>query len=175
MTSYLTKLHRNHCRTTRAFSLIEVTLAILVVSIGILSVLSLFGTGLEQNARATDQTLTVLFAEEVLSGIRARADQNWSNLNGAVEIPVAFADLWYPAPDKIKLNGLIQTNVFYRVGAPDILQASYRYRVVILTNTAETVKHVSLELWNSHFGEVSRENAFIYYTEIFNAIDMPSE
>jgi len=158
-------------KSLAAFSLIEVTLAIMVVTIGILSVMTLFGTGLEQSARSTDQTYAILFAEEVMSGMRARADQGWTNLSANTVLPPIFSDVWLPAPPDIRATGLIRTNLFYRQDYPGVLQASYRYRLRVTTNEADTVKGITLEIWNSHFGAVSISNALIYYTEVFNTMN----
>ena len=153
-----------------AFSLIEVTLTLMVVSIGILSVMSLFGTGLEQNARSTDHTYVTLFAEEVMSGMRAKADQAWGNLASNAVMQMAFAEAWNPALQEVKADGRIRTNMLCNAVNTNILQASYRYRLRITTNEADTVKGISLEVWNSHFGQVSISNAYIFYTEVINVL-----
>lgn len=55
------------------FSLIEVCLAILVVGLGLLTVFSLFPSGLRSGEDGTADTRTGLFTESVMGGLRANA------------------------------------------------------------------------------------------------------
>ena len=65
------------------FSLIEVCLAVLVVGLGLLSVFSLFPTGVRFSEDSVADTRMALFAGNVLSKMRARADSitSWSVWN----------------------------------------------------------------------------------------------
>lgn len=60
-------------QTSGAFSLIEVNLAIFVVSMGMLTLFSLFPVGLRQVEDSHKVTQEALFADYVLSTIRANA------------------------------------------------------------------------------------------------------
>jgi Tfp pilus assembly protein PilV len=65
------------------FSLVEVCLAVLVVGLGILSIFSLFPTGLAASESASADTETGLFAEEVLFGLQASASEvSWEEWKG---------------------------------------------------------------------------------------------
>ncbi len=57
----------------RGFSLIEINLAIFVVAAGMLTLFSLFPSGLKQINAAHESTQEALFGEYVLSAMRARA------------------------------------------------------------------------------------------------------
>lgn len=65
------------------FSLVEVCLAVLVVGLGLLSIFSLFPTGLAASEAATGDTEMGLFAEQALFGFQARATEvtwdEWKN------------------------------------------------------------------------------------------------
>jgi prepilin-type N-terminal cleavage/methylation domain-containing protein len=54
------------------FSLIEVLIAMLVLSVGAASILSLFAAAASTHRRAVDRTHAALVAERVLSAVRAR-------------------------------------------------------------------------------------------------------
>lgn len=60
-------------KSCSGFTLIEVSLAILVVALGLLSVFSLFPSGLRASEDEVADTRAGLFAETVLNGIRANA------------------------------------------------------------------------------------------------------
>ena len=67
------------------FSLVEVSLAILLIGMGILTLFSLFPAGLKQSENAVMDTHVALFAEEVMNGFRANASSmtnwaTWSNV-----------------------------------------------------------------------------------------------
>ncbi len=89
---------------TSGFSLVEVTLAMMVMAIGILSIMSLFPAGLDQNARSIADTHAAFFAEEVFGGLHAVAETNWAGLAEA-QLPVAASDMWVPAPTNIHVTG----------------------------------------------------------------------
>ena len=55
------------------FTLVEVTLALLVIAIGMLSLFQLFPAGLRENMLSRADLHQSMFAEYVLSGVEARA------------------------------------------------------------------------------------------------------
>ena len=61
------------------FTLVEVTLAILLISVGVLSLFSLFPSGLKQSDDALLDTHLALFSGRILQGITAEASAvtNW--------------------------------------------------------------------------------------------------
>ncbi len=69
-------MNLRHLSRRRGFSLIETSLAVGVVGIGILGVVGLFPAGLEMNRRAMHDTYASLFAAQVMDGIRAEFRRN---------------------------------------------------------------------------------------------------
>jgi len=59
--------------TRDAFSLIEVSLAVLLIGIGLLSLFSLFPLALKESDLAIVETQEAMFADHILSGIEANA------------------------------------------------------------------------------------------------------
>ena len=82
----------NH-RTRSGFTLVEVSLAILVVGLGLLSLFSLFPSGLRASEEASVDTRSGLFASVVLEGMRANAAgiKSWTSWNdGAPGVSAAL-------------------------------------------------------------------------------------
>ena len=75
------------------FTLIEITLALLVVSTGILAVMSVFISGMDQGRRSTAEDRMASFGEVVLAGVRHNAERNWNNFANDAITP-ATGDLW---------------------------------------------------------------------------------
>ena len=57
------------------FSLVEVSLAMMIISVGMISLFGLFPISMKQGEEAYQDTHTALFAEYVLNGIRANFDE----------------------------------------------------------------------------------------------------
>lgn len=66
-------------RQRGGFNLIEVSLAIVVVGLGLIAIFALFPAGLEAIRVASAETSNSLFAERLLNGLHARAaEMNWT-------------------------------------------------------------------------------------------------
>lgn len=97
------------------FSLIEINLAIFMVAMGMLTLFSLFPSGLKQVASAHESTQEALFGDYVLSSLRADAAlltaPQWVTLT-----PAAFPDFvfdsitseQYPAGSGLYMRYLVQ-------------------------------------------------------------------
>jgi len=75
------------------FTLVEVSLAILVVGLGLLSLFSLFPSGLRSGEEAAADTRAGLFASVVLDGMRANAAaiKSWTDWNDGSPSDVSSA------------------------------------------------------------------------------------
>lgn len=150
------------CRS--GFSLVEVCLAILVVGIGLLSVFSLFPSGLRSGEADTADTHMGLFAESVMNGLRANAmaitnsvdwDDNFKTelVRGVLasnSTPVNILDSSVtPSP---------VAWVFPAVANGEPL----RYRLTI----DAVGKSALLELWDGQYGSLSPTQS-MYYTEFW--------
>ena len=67
-------------RKRSGFTLIEVSLAVLVLGLGLMAAFGLFPAGVQQNEESTADTRAGLFADYVLNGMQANAATitNWS-------------------------------------------------------------------------------------------------
>ncbi|MDP2989987.1 MAG: prepilin-type N-terminal cleavage/methylation domain-containing protein [Kiritimatiellota bacterium] len=146
-------------RPSSGFSLVEVTLALMVMAIGILSIMSLFPAGLDQNARSIADTHAAFFAEEVFAGLQARAETNWAEL-AAAQLPVAASDMWTNT-NRVHVSGINVVLNKYEYNTYE--DHALRYRLVLTTNGL--LKAATLFVWPGEFG--STNDPSIFYAEFF--------
>jgi prepilin-type N-terminal cleavage/methylation domain-containing protein len=74
------RLCNRHCR---AFTLVEVNMALLVVGIGLAALLGLFPAALRESSLAAEDTTQAMFAEQVFNMMHANAQsiKTWSGWN----------------------------------------------------------------------------------------------
>jgi prepilin-type N-terminal cleavage/methylation domain-containing protein len=163
----------------QGFTLIEIALALLVTSIGLLALFGLFPVGLEANKAAADETRTAMFAEEVLNGVRAQAAlQPWNAIAANIRLPPPTPDVWSD-PDNLRVvvtgGGAdnFETLVFEKLGTRATASGqreSYRdfgvrYRLEIQDIDAYR-KAVRLKVRPGEFGTT---NTYVFYTELYNS------
>lgn len=154
---------------TSGFSLIEVSLAMMVMAIGILSILALFPAGLDQGARSLADTHAALFAEEVFAGLQAYAETNWVGLESS-RLPIAASPMWSNMATNsiyvtgVNTNNIVVTNIYINNNYEDY---ALRYRLVVVTNVGVNnfLKAATLWIWPGEFGTTN--DAVIFYTEFY--------
>ncbi|MDI6773798.1 MAG: hypothetical protein QME60_00140 [Verrucomicrobiota bacterium] len=87
-------------RSNGGFSLVEVSLAVLLVGAGVLTLFALFPAGLKQADLAVEDTHIGLFAEQALTGLRAEAMkvsdfQVWTNQDDFQQQVVDKVPIYY--------------------------------------------------------------------------------
>ncbi len=162
-------------KVAEGFTLVEVALALLVLSIGLLALFGLFPTGLQMNKQAIDETQAAMFAEEVLNGVRAQAaTQRWDRIRTSIRLPPVAPDMWYQ-PDSLEvvvdLQGNWRTLRYQKLGTRAIdgerqryLDYGVRYKLEIL-DVSPSRKAVRLHV---RPGEYGTTNAYLFYTELYN-------
>ncbi len=151
------KLKRN------GFSLVEVNLAIFVISIGLLTLFSLFPAGLKEGEAGHADTQTSLFCDYVLGTIRANSmavkAKDWDNLSSP------YNDLLYDLPGTVNEGGNRPSKVQYPIGSGlyvryylDIVENGDLYGVRLWTASGEYGTKVLKEF---------KDSAEMYYTELF--------
>jgi len=167
------------------FSIIEATLAVVVVAAGVLSVFLLFSAGLDLASPARGDTACAMFADGVLNGLRAESElaaeqghaawlQFWEDFrDGYTNVPVAVQAAWEGAP--VIWASCLCTNdlaayPFHSLGAGEaVITPPLRYRITVelenplgyITNRAD----VTLKVWPGDRGEARDNDALILYTE----------
>jgi prepilin-type N-terminal cleavage/methylation domain-containing protein len=132
------------------FTLVEVVLAILVVALGVLSVFSLFPTGLRASEDTVADTRAGMFAETVFGQMRGGADGlvNWSDWSN----PDTFKS--------VTVSNLV-VDTIQTVAFPEGSGQQLRYR---LTLVPDTVRYpTKLEVCDGQYGAFQFQS--IFYTE----------
>ncbi len=164
-------------RRRAGFSLVEVSLAILVVAIGLLSVFSLFPASLDFAKKSVDETHIAFFGEEVLNQLQAfvRGSRDAPDVvlkdieDGIIYMDIPAPDRWYGADSlKITADGLgkINTIVFRQVDDQELVSHALRYSLAISQPSPRRLGAL-LRVWNGEYGTTNLEDAVDFYTEFF--------
>ena len=149
----------------QGFTLVEIALAMMVATMGLLVVMGLFVDGLATQQVTVDDTQTALFAEDVLQSYRALASEDWNGVDSVPLPPVAW-DLWdMSKTDPVRVSNLIQTNR-YVVRGSEVEEFAVRYKLDVEDIANSNRKRVRLEVWNGEVG--SLDDSRVFYTELFN-------
>ncbi len=161
------------------FTLVEITLALMVAAIGLLAVFGLIGDSLRANTKTLDDTVAATFAESVFSAIYAN---RWE----AREYNILMADgqsFWDHG------DGEGSTVIRVASGEDDIHTNKYTYNAIdyytlrycleILesktapasTDGENVWRSWRLRVWVGEFADTSRENAYEFYSEQYRFID----
>ena len=154
---------------SQGFSLVEVSLAILVIGIGMLAVLSMFTAGLDQNKRSIDDTKAAFFAEEVFNGLLAESERDWAAIgaNGGTTNLTAAADTTWDSPATLDavIDNKIHTNVYHLSEYPNIVDRSFRYCLNVERRDRCT-KSATLCVYPGEYG--STNNPYVFFMSLFN-------
>lgn len=149
------------------FSLVEVSLALLIVGVAMLTILGLFPAGLEQNARSIGDTRAALFAEEVCGALRVHAETNWPAIGVSIgALGCAASNNWDNQVSlAIRLNNKVQTNIYRHPDNTNLINHALRYRAALATNGA--IKALALRVWTGQYGTTN--NPAIFYAEFYRS------
>lgn len=159
------------------FTLVEIALAMMVISVGLLAVFGLFPAGMSSNKNAIDDTYGAMFAEEVFNGVRAvLSTNNWNTLNwNNINIPERSSQKWgFPHQQIIRANRGLQT-AEYRPAAleGDAVEFAVRYDLMLLPHPQDT-QNRAYAILTLHVGQVGpTNNPLRVYTEFFNSRGVP--
>lgn len=145
------------------FSLIEVTLSILLIGIGLLSLFSLFPMALQESELAITDTQEAMFADHVLNGIEgnAMAITNWTEWTMSGNLIEGI----YPLETEGMSVSAHNTYVDFPEPGSGAEARPLRYRLNItpLSGRPER-KSVRLEVKSGRYGVFT--NAAVFYTEL---------
>lgn len=144
-----------------AFSLIEVSLAIFVIASGMLIMFSLFPAGLRQVETAQTSTQEALFADYLLSSLRAEAFQmpssDWNNIQ-------RFQDI------VLGITGQQALDQILTVDFPELSDQACRYMLSI-QDGGNGLRQVFLWCHSGRYGAtdvaIFKSSASKFYTELF--------
>jgi type II secretory pathway pseudopilin PulG len=162
---------------TDAFTLVEVTLALLVVAIGLVTVFSLFPTGLSQAKKSSDETQAAVFAEEVFAGYRGMVESDavlWERLGtaSAPGLGAACAGMWTNWGGGITVKVAAVSSAPLTVRYRDwngMVQYAFRYDLEFGdAGAGGDVKYGRLRVWTGEYGSSDPKDAVDFYTEFYN-------
>ena len=131
------------------FSLVEVALALLVASVGLMSVMSLFPVGMDASKKAIDESQCALFAEEIINGFRAQSELTnvtWSALD-TLELERCTKHIWKDPDEKFKV-GSSGGYIEYQYNGSDIVEYAIKYQISVGAGQKAGTKFIRLRLWN---------------------------
>jgi prepilin-type N-terminal cleavage/methylation domain-containing protein len=150
-------------RRRSGFSLIEVTLALLVVGVGLVALLGLFPVGLRESGLATADTSQSIFANGVLNAIHANAGEitNWTSWLDPSATNFT-ADI-----STVGISGITANTVLPQLIDPanGILGNIIRYKLDIgfVPGYANTIRYAAIRVSENRFSNIDRNP--VYYTE----------
>lgn len=163
----------NDSSNMRGFTMVEVAFSLMVASIGLLGLLSLFPPTVNMNKDSFDETRAAMFAEEVFNGIRAQASTTrWDRIKTGIDLPPPTQDKWVnPQMLRIRNTGNNFETLRYRtVGAVTGGNTAYsdfamRYRLQVVGEVADPLKSIYLDIRPGEYGE---NTTYRFYTELYN-------
>lgn len=145
-------------------TLVEITLAMLVISVGLLTVFGLFGASLRTNVATLDDTVAATFADKVLSGMRARFGD--SSVFIGMESPHPSArGFWGATQPRRFINvttGRVHDHVLHYGG---LEYYNLRYEVAI-DPQLNNYRGVTLWVWLGD-GSTDRDKARVFHTRLY--------
>ncbi|MBU0677531.1 MAG: hypothetical protein KJ626_05385 [Verrucomicrobia bacterium] len=175
-------------RKIAGFTLVEVTLALMVVAVGCLAVLGLFPSAMRAVKAATDETRIVGFADEVFNSFRAiyGTEALAAYTNTPVSVSLTLPDMASqqlldtsdvrPRPN----SNRVETNVYiYGFGIGDSFinyEYGVRYKLDVVDSPPSSM-YLRLAVWPGEFGQppagtsdgagaYNEDDAYIFYTEM---------
>lgn len=175
-----TKHARSCCGLNRSdsygFTLVEIALALLVISVGMLALFGLFPVGLNANRAALDETRAAMFADEVLNGVRAQASVvPWNIIAGSIILEPPSPHVWRNMGSGMRVQVTQNPNpahfdtIFYD---PDGMRSGpgsgyrdfvMRYRLEI-DPLGPSYTAVRLQVRPG----IGTTNTYVFYTELYN-------
>ena len=158
------------CRERQGFSLVEVTLAMMVVAIGFFSVFSMFTAGLDQSQRSINDTKVAFFADEVFNGLLAESERDWAAIGvtngGITTLIIATDNTWnHPETLDVIMDNKIHTNVYRLYDDNNIENHSFRYSLGI-ERKDKCIKAATLCVYPGEFG--STNDPHVFYMNLLN-------
>ncbi|MCX7008409.1 MAG: hypothetical protein NTY53_14365 [Kiritimatiellaeota bacterium] len=162
--------------------MVEVALALLILSIGVLTMVGLMSGGLDMSKSAVDFTQTSIFANDTLEGVRYYAStvtngasKFWSSLKGGLALKAVMGGVTSifdtDTQNETMKNSTAYGNFFYSYQTN--VDFACRYRVSIeqspgLTgNLVDQVASVKLDVINGLYGAATTQS---FYTEVIQLV-----
>lgn len=178
------------------FSLVELALALLVVSVGLISIIGLFPASLDMSKRAINETYATFLADSAIASFRESANYvPWDELDQFRPIApntiskggVVNSDVFWKNSESLRMiaDNTVRTLIFTAGSTPEkwgqsagwVLPNSwsmedhalrYRLRIEDIDPVSDPrIKRMVLEVWLGEFGNTANEKPEVFYAEIF--------
>ncbi len=111
------------------FSLIEILVAIGIVSVGIITIVSLFNTNLKDEIRSKNKLIAVYLAQEAIEAVRWQRDTNWKDTTAGWDDELK--DL---LPNHDGITGLVNSDITQGWEIIKIVGAGNQYKKKVYYN-----------------------------------------
>jgi type IV pilus modification protein PilV len=122
--SLLSSVFRHLSSRKKGFSLIEIVIALAVISIGLIAVVGLIPQGLQASRDAADNTLAATIVQDMFNGLRAGP---YNNALVSYTPTAQYQDL-----RSLPLSGLVFSNAYDQAGFTTNTWAGAFYKLVLL-------------------------------------------
>ncbi len=161
--------------------MVEVALALLILSIGVLTMIGLMSGGLDMSKTAVDYTQTSIFASDVLEGVRHTAyngsptngaSKFWQNLQSSLALKPVAAGI-FDSDTQAQIIKRYTTYTRYFNSYQTNVDFACRYRLDITQypgqsgNLVDQVAAVKLDVINGLYGAATTQS---FYTELFQFV-----
>jgi Tfp pilus assembly protein PilV len=177
-------------RSVEGFTLIEIALALMVFSLGVLSVFLLFGRALDRETDAQRYTRMALFGDSVMDALQVKSEQLteisttnqwlrfWEDFSvGDTQLLCAAGTsngVW-EGEMSVVADG-VQTNRYYsyplhsQSSVTGLLDHVIRYKMTVtitglVVATEADLASVTLKVWEGEFGRAIDEDGLVFYSE----------
>ncbi|MBN2301711.1 MAG: hypothetical protein JXN60_04250 [Lentisphaerae bacterium] len=163
---------KNGTKCRLGFSLMEVNLAVLMISVGLLTLFALFPLGLKESEMSVVETQESMFADSVLSGLEANAMtitdiQEWTDMdvNFTNKLKSSVYPIEHPTPGA---GGWSCTNFsdavkYPHVSDPLAIDRYIRYHIDIVSSGLR--KSVVLTIKSGRLGDFALDS-HVFYTDL---------
>lgn len=173
------------------FTLVEIALALMIFSMGVLAVFLLFGRALDRESDALRYTRMALFGDSVMEALQAQSEyltetassnewsQFWEDMAAGetqVVCAAAFSDAIWESEMSVTGGG-VRTNIYYSYplhsksdSLTGMLSHVIRYRMKVdvvdfVTHRVKDMASVKLKVWEGEFGGESDKDGMVFYSE----------
>lgn len=147
----------------KGFTLIEISLAILIISVGVLSVIGLTGAALDTSKRMNDDLNAISFSDMVFGYFNSLT--NWNEIPPDVSFPVDIPD-YDGGTYRLESSGQFENIVAPRfAGNADITTYTVTYRIQAEEPVSGELKTLDIDVWPG-YSEEGRPRKF--HTEFYN-------
>lgn len=166
-----------------AFTLIEMAIALVVISIGMLTLMKLFSDGFVRARTAIGEVRAAHFAGDVFDTLRAmsakatywHADSNaWVDVwdtwaYGETNFPVAMSGLWGDGKSDLLIQGNDTPLLLAFTNIEGVVSHAFRYQLTIVPppfpETGTNWASATLHIWEGVRGPTTLDTAVSFYSE----------